>query len=65
MSGLEAPDERRRLYAEVQHRVAQFLPVIPLWWITNVAAINRRLQGFEVRPNASYVSLKDAWIEER
>lgn len=55
--------ERRRLYAEVQRRVAQLLPVIPLWWTTNVAAMNRRLQGFELRPNASYVSLKDAWIE--
>jgi peptide/nickel transport system substrate-binding protein len=59
------PDERHRLYAEVQHRIAQLLPIIPLWWITNAAAVNHRLQGFEVRPNASYVSLKDAWIEER
>jgi peptide/nickel transport system substrate-binding protein len=56
-------EERRRLYAEVQHRVAQLLPVIPLWWTTNVAAMHRRLHGFEVQPNASYVSLKDAWIE--
>jgi peptide/nickel transport system substrate-binding protein len=59
------PDERRRLYAEVQKRVGEQLPVIPLWWTTNVAALNRRLQGFELRPNASYVALKDAWIEER
>jgi len=57
-------DERRRLYAEVQHRVAQLLPVIPLWWPTNVAAVNRRLHGFEPRPNASYASLVDAWVEE-
>ncbi len=58
------PDERRRLYAEVQHRLGQLLPVIPLWWTTNVAAMNRRLNGYEIRPNGSYVSLKDAWIEE-
>lgn len=58
------PDERRRLYAEVQRRVSQLLPVLPLWWTTNVAAMNRRLQGYELRPNASYVSLKDAWLEE-
>ena len=57
-------EERRRLYAEVQRRAAQMLPIIPLWWTTNVAAVNRRLQGFELQPNASYVSLKDAWIEE-
>ena len=58
-------DERRRLYAEVQRRVAQLLPVIPLWWTTNVAAMNHRLQGYEIQPNASYVSLRSAWIEER
>ena len=58
------PGERRRLYGEVQRRVSQLLPIIPLWWPTNVAAMNRRLKGFELRPNASYVSLKDAWIEE-
>jgi peptide/nickel transport system substrate-binding protein len=57
-------EERRRLYVEVQRRVAQLLPVIPLWWTTNVAAINRRLHGFDVQANGSYVSLKDAWIEE-
>lgn len=58
------PEERRRLYVEVQRRVAQLLPVIPLWWVTNVAALNRRLEGYEIQPNASYVSLKDAWIEQ-
>jgi peptide/nickel transport system substrate-binding protein len=57
-------DERRRLYAEVQRRVAQLLPAIPLWWTTNVAAMNRRLQGYEIQPNASYISLRTAWIEE-
>jgi peptide/nickel transport system substrate-binding protein len=60
-----AIEERRRLYAEIQRRVAQLLPVIPLWWTTNVAAINRRLHGFEVLPNASYVTLKDCWVEEQ
>lgn len=58
-------DERRRLYTEIQHRVAQLLPVIPLWWPTNVVAVNRRLHGFEMRANGSYASLKDAWIEDR
>jgi peptide/nickel transport system substrate-binding protein len=61
----EDADERRRLYAEVQKRVGELLPVVPLWWTTNVAAVNRRLRGFELRPNASYIALKDAWIEER
>lgn len=57
--------ERARLYAEVQNRLAQLLPVIPLWWTTNVAAMNRRLHGYEVRSNASYDSLREAWLEER
>jgi peptide/nickel transport system substrate-binding protein len=58
-------EERARLYGEIQSRLAQLLPIIPLWWATNVAAINRRLHGYEVRPNASYDSLRDAWVEER
>ena len=57
-------EERRRLYAEVQQRVAELLPVIPLWWPANVAVTSRRLRGFEVRPDGSYVSLQGAWIEE-
>jgi len=57
-------EERQRLYAEIQRRVAEQLPVIPLWWPTNVAVVNRRLHGFELRANASLESLRDAWIEE-
>ena len=57
-------EERVRLYAEVQSRLAELVPTIPLWWTTNVAAMHRRLRGYEIQPNASYVSLKDAWIEE-
>jgi len=56
-------EERRRYYVEVQKRVAEQLPVIPLWWPTNVAVVNRRLHGFELRANASLDSLRDAWIE--
>ena len=55
--------ERQRLYAEVQRRVAELLPVIPLWWPTNVAVIHQRLHGFELRANGSLESLRDAWIE--
>jgi len=58
-------EERRRLYAEVQRRVAQLLPVIPLWWTTNVAVMHRHLRGYEIEPNGSYVALRNAWIEER
>lgn len=57
-------DDRQRLYAEVQRRAAEELPVIPLWWPTNVAVVNRRLHGFELRANASWESLRDAWIED-
>ncbi|MBI4518837.1 MAG: ABC transporter substrate-binding protein [Deltaproteobacteria bacterium] len=57
-------EERQRLYAETQRRVAELLPVIPLWWTTNVAAVSRRLRGFELRADASFQSLRDAWIDE-
>ncbi len=58
-------DERARLYAETQQRVAELLPVIPLWWNTNVAVLDTRLRGFELRADGSLRSLRDAWIEER
>jgi peptide/nickel transport system substrate-binding protein len=55
--------ERRRFYGEIQRRVSELLPVIPLWWPTNVAVVSRRLHGFELQMNASLESLRDAWIE--
>ncbi len=51
------PDARKRIYAQVQQLAADDLPYVSLWWVDNVAVMNRRLLGFEAYPNGSLRSL--------
>ncbi len=51
------PAARRAIYARVQQIAAADLPYVSLWWIDNVAVIDRRLDGFEPFPNGSLLSL--------
>jgi peptide/nickel transport system substrate-binding protein len=63
---LEAADSdldiaaRRASYAQVQRLAADDLPYVSLWWDDNVAAMDRRLGGFEPYPNGSLISLATA-----
>ncbi|MEA2649420.1 MAG: peptide/nickel transport system substrate-binding protein [Candidatus Binataceae bacterium] len=50
-------DQRAKIYAQVQQLAAQDLPYVSLWWVDNVAVMNRRLAGFESYPNGSLRSL--------
>ena len=54
------PAARRAIYSAVQQIAASDLPYVSLWWMDNVAALNRRLTGFEPFPNGSLVSLASA-----
>jgi len=54
------PAVRRKIYARVQQLAAIDLPYLPLWWVDNVAVLNRRLRGFEPYPNGSLRSLATA-----
>ncbi len=54
------PAERRRIYARVQALAAEDLPYVSLWWHDNVAVMNRRIVGFDPRPNGSLISLATA-----
>ncbi len=54
------PAVRRAIYAQVQQLAAADLPYVSLWWIDNVAVLNRRLEGFEPFPNGSLLSLAAA-----
>ena len=49
--------ERRRIYAQVQQLAAEDLPYVSLWWVDNLAVMNRRLVGFDSFPNGSLRSL--------
>ena len=49
--------ERAEIYAKVQQLAAEDLPYVSLWWVDNVAVMNRRLVGFDSFPNGSLRSL--------
>ncbi len=51
------PAERAKIYAQVQQLAAEDLPYVSLWWVDNVAVMNRRLVGFDAYPNGSLRSL--------
>jgi peptide/nickel transport system substrate-binding protein len=50
-------DQRAKIYAQVQQLAAEDLPYVSLWWVDNVAVMNRRVVGFESYPNGSLRSL--------
>jgi peptide/nickel transport system substrate-binding protein len=54
------PAARRAIYVDVQKLAADDLPYVSLWWDDNVAAFDRRLEGFEPYPNGSLISLATA-----
>ena len=51
------PEARKKIYAQVQQLAADEVPYVSLWWVDNVAVMNRRLVGFEAYPNGSLRSL--------
>lgn len=59
------PVARRAIYAKVQQLAASELPYIPLWWLDTITAANRRLNGFEPRPNGSLIGLATAIYDSR
>jgi peptide/nickel transport system substrate-binding protein len=50
-------DARKTIYGQVQQLAAEELPYVSLWWVDNVAVMNRRLVGFDAYPNGSFRSL--------
>ncbi len=51
------PVARKQIYGQVQQLAAEELPYVSLWWVDNVAVMNRRLVGFDAYPNGSLRSL--------
>jgi len=51
---------RAPLYHEVQRILAEDLPYVNLWHAENAAALDRRIEGFEVYPNEDLISLARA-----
>jgi peptide/nickel transport system substrate-binding protein len=55
------PDERLRLFGEVQKILATEVPYISLWDKTNYAIAQRTLAGIHLRPAADLLFLKDVF----
>jgi peptide/nickel transport system substrate-binding protein len=51
---------RARLYARVQRRLAQELPIVPLWWEDRIVVQSARLHGFVPDPSGSLRGLAAA-----
>ena len=57
---LSARAQRAPLYHEVQRILAEDLPYVNLWHTENVAALDKRIEGFTVYPNEDLISLANA-----
>ena len=55
------PARRQEIYADVQRRVSELLPFLPLWWEDVVVVRDRRLCGFVPSPSGEFDSLRTAW----
>jgi peptide/nickel transport system substrate-binding protein len=51
------PSARRAVLSKAQKLAADDLPYVSLWWLDNVAVMNRGLKGFTSYPNGSLRSL--------
>lgn len=61
-AGRHEPDRDKRIaiYAEIQRKLAEDLPVIPLWHEDNVALVNKDVVDYVVLPNARLNGLAQA-----
>ena len=50
-------EEKRNYYSEVQQRVIEQLPYIPLWYEDHIAIINNKLDGYQLNRSGDYDSL--------
>jgi len=49
--------KRKKLYAKVQKILAQELPYVSLWYEDNVVFLQKDVQGYQLRPDASLIGL--------
>ncbi len=51
--------DRRRLYGEAQHLLAEDAPYISLWYKTNVAVSRTQIEGVKLTPSAEFTFLRE------
>ena len=52
-------EDRRRLYGEAQHLLAEDAPYISLWYKTNIAVSRTQIEGVKLTPSAEFTFLRD------
>jgi peptide/nickel transport system substrate-binding protein len=60
---LQGREVRKEVYGRIQKILARDLPYVSLWNEVNVVVMDPRVQGFVLRPDGDFLSLKDVWIE--
>jgi len=55
-------EKRKAAYQEIQRIVAEELPYVSLFYINNVAVLNKRIQGMTLYPSGEYEFLSDITI---
>jgi peptide/nickel transport system substrate-binding protein len=58
-SAMSDDEQRRLLYGEAQTAIARDVPVVSLWYKTNVAVFQPDIQGVRLSPIADFTFLKD------
>ena len=58
------PAARKALYQEVQHILAEDLPVIPLWHPHQIVITRRRVRGMKLLPNGRFAPLAAIELRE-
>ena len=53
-------NERKIIYRDIQRRLAEDLPYVPLWWWKNVIVKKPAVRGFVAYPDGELISLKGA-----
>ena len=53
-------DTQARLYRELQERVMEAMPYVPLWYESQVFAARRGVRGYRLTPDGSYDGLVEA-----
>jgi peptide/nickel transport system substrate-binding protein len=60
-SAAVADEDRRKLYAEAQQRIAEDVPYIALWYKTNVAIFQPDIHGVALSPIADFTFLRNVY----
>jgi peptide/nickel transport system substrate-binding protein len=50
-------NERRKLYVTIAERMAEDLPVVPLWHEDQVAVVSERARGFELSAEGRWLDV--------